>query len=183
MNNINKHYFIAVELNTETKKWLYQIQQKIKEDFHYKNWVNQNDFHITLHFFGAINKSKLYRIVEQVEQLNNEAFTAEIGDLSTFGSPDRPRVLWVGVKNNSALSQLHYDVQQIVAKYVPIEKRTFTPHITLAKKWASEQQLQHQSILNQPTGVKQLHVNKVVIYEIHPEKKQKYQIWRQFELK
>ncbi|SFM09469.1 2'-5' RNA ligase [Gracilibacillus orientalis] len=183
MNNKNKHYFIAVEIDTETKKWLYQLQQTLKNDFYYKNWVDKNDFHITLHFFGAIERSTLNHVANQLEQLDPKAFTAEIGGLSTFGSANKPRVLWIGVENKPALVQLHHEIQQIVGQYVPIDKRAFTPHITLAKKWASEQQLQHNTILNQPTGEKYLHVNKVVIYEIHPEKKQKYQIWRQFELK
>ncbi|MGP4041534.1 RNA 2',3'-cyclic phosphodiesterase [Gracilibacillus sp. D59] len=183
MCNMNRHYFIAVEIDTETKKWLYQIQQKLTEDFHYKNWVDQNDFHITLHFFGAITKSILNEIATQLERLDNQAFTVEITKLSTFGSANKPRVLWMGVEKDPKLLQLHQDIQQIVGKHVPIDKRSFTPHITLAKKWASEQQLQNKTILNQPTEKKHLYVNKVVIYEIHPEKRQKYQIWRQFELK
>ncbi|WP_163581679.1 RNA 2',3'-cyclic phosphodiesterase [Gracilibacillus saliphilus] len=181
--NTTRHYFIAVEIDYETKKWLYQIQQRLKTDFHYKSWVDQNDFHITLHFFGAIDRTMLNRVADQLQQLDNRAFTVKIAGLSTFGSVNKPRVLWVGVEKHPSLVQLHQDIKQIVGKYVQIDKRPFTPHITLAKKWASEQQLQNKAILNQPTGEKQLHINKVVIYEIHSEKKQKYQIWQQFELK
>ncbi|WP_208585828.1 RNA 2',3'-cyclic phosphodiesterase [Gracilibacillus suaedae] len=181
--NTTRHYFIAVEIDHEIKKWLFQNQQKLKDDFHYKNWVDQNDFHITLHFFGAIDRTKLNRVADQLQRLDNQAFTVEIGGLSTFGSANKPRVLWIEVEKHPDLVQLHHDIQQIVGKYVTIDKRPFTPHITLAKKWASEQQLQNKAILNQPTGEKHLHINKVVIYEIHPEKKQKYQIWQQIELK
>lgn len=183
MDNTKRHYFIAIEIDSEIKKWLFTIQQAVKDQFYYKNWVDQNDFHITLHFFGAIEQSILHDVADQLEQLKNHSFSAKISGLSTFGSVSRPRVLWMEVEKVPELLQLHSDIQQIVGEYVMIDKRPYTPHITIAKKWASDQSLTNTAILEQRTGEKVLEVNRIVIYEIHPEKKQKYQIWRQFELK
>ncbi|MDX8047469.1 RNA 2',3'-cyclic phosphodiesterase [Gracilibacillus sp. S3-1-1] len=183
MNQKQKHYFIAIELDAKTKKWLYDNQQAIKHHFHFKNWVEEEDFHITLHFFGAVESSLLHTIGEELKQLTNQSFPLKLVGLSTFGLANKPRVLWVGVEKTPLLIQLHADIIQIVERYVPIDKRPFRPHITLGKKWSSDHPLTDLDILHYPTGEHLTNVNSIVIYEIHPDKQQKYQVWRHYQLK
>ncbi len=138
--------------------------------------MNPQDFHITLHFFGSISQEKLILISKQLEQITNQKeFTLEIGQLSTFGQPLKPRVLWLGVAYQTALTSLHQSVQHIVGQFTVADKRKFIPHITLGKKWASNNQLNRETI-NMNTEKKVIQINKIAIYEIHPEETQKKHI-------
>ncbi|WP_058307053.1 RNA 2',3'-cyclic phosphodiesterase [Gracilibacillus massiliensis] len=182
MKKANKHYFIALKIDEKTKKWIYDIQKSCKDTFDFKTWVEPNDFDITLHFFGAISKQQLIKIANDLEQITiKKSFTLEIDQLSTFGPTIKPRVLWLGVSTTPTLKSLHNQIQTIVGHYGNIDKRTFTPHITLAKKWASKNTIDKGNI-NFTTKTREIKITELVIYEIHPDLKQKYQVWCEFKL-
>ncbi|SHN04307.1 RNA 2',3'-cyclic phosphodiesterase [Gracilibacillus kekensis] len=183
MKDSNNHYFIAVKLDDKTKEWIHDIQKTCRDTFDFKQWVDPNDFHITMHFFGAIAQKTLTQIASDLEQITvRNSFSLEIGQLSTFGQSLKPRVLWIGVSNTPELTSLHHEVQTVIGQYVNTDKRSFTPHITLAKKWANTHTINKENI-NFTTKTKEIKINEIVIYEIHPDKKQKYLIWDQFKLK
>ncbi|UOQ47098.1 RNA 2',3'-cyclic phosphodiesterase [Gracilibacillus caseinilyticus] len=177
----DRHYFIALELDHSAKDWLYQIQQRLVPHVSYKQWVHPDDFHITLQFLGSVTEKTLLAIRTQLEKINVAPFMIEIGGLATFGKADMPRVLWVGVEKSDSILQLHQHVTTAISPYVKINERTYTPHITLAKKWATATPILNKQVLLEPTGSKKVTITKLVIYKINPEKKPKYHVWRQFE--
>ncbi|UOQ86337.1 RNA 2',3'-cyclic phosphodiesterase [Gracilibacillus salinarum] len=176
-----KHYFIAFELDQSAKDWLHLIQQRLVPHLSYKQWVHSDDFHITLQFLGSVTEETLESVCLQLEKINPAPFTLEIGGIATFGKEDMPRVLWVGVEKSESILQVHQHVTTAISPYVKIDERAYTPHITLAKKWAAATPIADKHVLHEPTGSRKVSITKVVIYEINPEKKPKYHVWRQFE--
>lgn len=179
-NDSIPHYFIAIPFDAETKVWLQDKQLKLKQQLHYcyQNWVEIEDFHLTLTFLGAINEDQLEQLNKliQSERLTS-AFELTIGELGFFGLTNRPRVAWIDVEHKFELFSLHSSLQDLMLKIdQPIDKRRYCPHITLAKKWkglevrSSEIDLLKKQLNKQ----RRVNVNRVVLYKICLGKRPKY---------
>ncbi|GAB4074944.1 RNA 2',3'-cyclic phosphodiesterase [Barrientosiimonas marina] len=169
------HYFIAVPLPDFIKEQVASWQVMLKEHLLYKQWTHPDDLHITLKFLGPVSPGQYQILSSMLESLQRtEAFTLKTRMLGTFGDPDKPRVLWTGVQKQDALLNLQQTVAHLTEQAgFQREKRTYTPHITLAKKWAGG--ARDLSKLNTCDMEGQtFNVNNVVIYRIYPEKSPKY---------
>lgn len=64
-------------------------------------WVDPDNFHITVRFFGDLDRKGLDRALRVVEQLDGrfEAVPVRIDAVSAFPSPSRPQTLWIGVSS------------------------------------------------------------------------------------
>lgn len=171
------HYFMAVPLPRSLKEKFAGWQRELKPTLPYKNWVHPDDLHITLKFLGAVENEKLYALMESMKRIERlSAFSLMTGTLGTFGNPKKPRVLWVDVEQKRELFRLQQFVEEIALDIgFQQEKRSYSPHITLAKKWHGS--MQNLSELKQGyTDRQTLSVNQIVLYQIHPGKNPKYAV-------
>lgn len=176
--SLEAHYFIAIKLSEEIKQALYHLQQQLMDDFSYKEWMYKADFHMTLKFLGSARKDTIHNLIQQLQrELNQNAFDVKITDLHTFGSSAQPRVLWLGTENTKSLNNLQQFVDNIAEQYgFPKEKRFYTPHITLAKKWKDKNKrvdlarLQH----NPTFPLDYLYIKQIAVYQVFPQKQPKY---------
>lgn len=99
-------------------------------------WVNPENIHITLKFFGETPEKKLPVIKTALEDAakNITPFDIEIKDCGTFGSPRFPRIIWLGLEQCEKLKSLYKTINDRLAKdgYMP-EKRGFSPHLTIGR--------------------------------------------------
>ncbi|WP_345243371.1 RNA 2',3'-cyclic phosphodiesterase [Pontibacillus salipaludis] len=138
------HYFIGIPLSPSLQQRLGFIQDKVAPYVSYKKWTNHQDFHITLTFLGSVAENKVEELRDRMRHLSKvrSSFSLPLTGLGTFGEHDQPRVLWAGVEKVDALVQLYTGVSEECEKAgYPKEKRSYSPHITLAKKWKGDQQL------------------------------------------
>ena len=178
------HYFIGIELDSSAKEKVAEIKQPWADDFSFKQWTHKEDVHITLAFLGAVEDHS----IEQYQTLLNETVSdlsrteVEINQINYFGRPDSPRILWIGPdeEDKKNLQPIYNTVQQIVERAGgQIEKRPYSPHITLAKKWQGN----HAFQLPQEMDSFRLSVASVCLFKIHPAKKPKYEIITRIPLK
>lgn len=182
------HYFIAIHipepLQTTFKNW----QNILKEKLPYKQWYHKNDLHITLKFLGAVEEEKLVDLVSRLDNLEKiSPFEIEVGTLGTFGKPTNPRVLWAGVERHKDLISLQKDIEDIAEQIgFKKENRAYRPHITLAKKWAGKNSNTVEYLQNVTEAFPDtylLQVNQFTLFQIHPERQQKYEVIKQFRLR
>lgn len=184
----NAHYFLAIPIPNELKPWVKEQQQHFLQSSKliYKHVVDKEDFHITLKFFGPISLAKKKLLVDDLKQIkNSEPFELEIGSIGYFGSPNRPRVCWLGVGQDDQLSNLYKRIESIAEThgYQP-EKRAYSPHITLAKKWRAghlEEQDWKQKIIHL-NEKKRFKVDSFKLYRVAPKQKPMYQTIETFKL-
>jgi 2'-5' RNA ligase len=99
------------------------------------HWSPVENLHITTKFIGEWPEP---RIDEMKTALRNVAATGPI-DISVRGLgwfPDsrHPHIFWTGVNAGKALSDLARSTEQAAAALgVPVEKRAYSPHLTLAR--------------------------------------------------
>ncbi len=138
MGNEQIRSFIAVELTSEVKSGLCQLQNRLKSaEYTFVKWVAPEGIHLTLKFLGNISPQKVSKITEVIEQAVRglSAFRITINDVGGFPNLRKPRVIWVGIGGN--MKNLIDLQQRIDDGLVPLgfarEKRSFTPHLTLAR--------------------------------------------------
>lgn len=100
-------------------------------------WQRAETLHLTLRFLGEIAPDVVSTLEERLAPLarSTPAFELAVDGLGLFGTPRRPRVLWLGVKGDlPALVRLAEGVEGMVrACGLPPADHPFRPHLTLAR--------------------------------------------------
>lgn len=183
------HYFYALKLPAEIKQHLQSVGSQLKEDFPFKNWVHEEDYHITLAFLGNAKGEQLQTSMSLIKEALVEqiSFLLTIDHIGIFGRSDSPRILWAGTKKETRLN----DIRELVygackESGFQLETRAFHPHITLARKWVGSEHFSNEllrksiQLENQPFTFQ---AEEVVLYETHLERVPKYEVKETFFLK
>lgn len=130
--------FIAIELPDTMKKDLSLIIDSLRpSEYPCVKWVSPRGIHLTLKFLGNIATDLVPRIVDATAQAaqGTRPFKLRVGGLGCFPNLHRPRVIWVAVTGDvEPLITLQRGIDQAVAPLgFAIEKRPFSPHLTLGR--------------------------------------------------
>lgn len=131
--------FIAITLPDDLRKALSvarrQLQRKLTA--YPLRWAPIENMHLTLKFLGDTDPARIDAIVKNLNRVaaRHRAFSLAVGGLGVFPDAKRPRVLWVGVRDDDRrLLHLAADVDRALAKSGwQREKRPFSGHLTLAR--------------------------------------------------
>jgi RNA 2',3'-cyclic 3'-phosphodiesterase len=129
--------FIAIELPTEIKVKLTQLEEQLKSSRWNAKWVSPESIHLTLKFLGNINVDSIPHIQEVMEEAALSVATFQIGvsGVGVFPNPQRVQVIWAGL--NGDLDKV-LELQKLIDAgllrlgFVP-ETRPFTAHLTVAR--------------------------------------------------
>ena len=123
--------FLAIDLPEEVKDYLEEIKAKIGNDYAKINWVEKNKIHITLKFLGEIDDEKLKK-VKDLLKIQLQPFTIKLTKLGVFPSSSYINIVWIGLKENPLLFELHKIIDMNLSKLFPMET-DFIGHITLGR--------------------------------------------------
>lgn len=129
--------FIGIDFDDSCKKYIYDLQQKLKKNSRMGRWKHIDNFHLTLKFLDDITPGQKKQIdgVMQNICMEQKPFRLEISKLGLFNGKDTIRVLWLGLSGDlhrlePLASNINYSLSKI--GFAP-EKRKYTPHITLGQ--------------------------------------------------
>jgi 2'-5' RNA ligase len=131
--------FIAFELPQTVLDKIERLQEQIKQDVPsgLVRWVRPEGIHLTLRFLGDVPEIQISDIASAMHQACRPyaRFDISIAGLGCFPNASRPRVIWVGVgEQTGTLAGLQQEVERSL---VPLgfspETRTFHPHLTLGR--------------------------------------------------
>jgi len=131
--------FIAIELDESIKESLTKLQERLKGQVPRGSvrWVRPEGVHLTLKFLGDVPADQIGEITKALERSCQgfAPFSLLCGGLGCFPNLKRPRVMWVGIQEETGtLSQLKEAIEENVAPLgYPPEKRKFSPHLTLGR--------------------------------------------------
>jgi 2'-5' RNA ligase len=131
--------FIAIELDESIKESLTKLQERLKSQVPQGSvrWVRPEGIHLTLKFLGDVPADQIGEITKALERSCQglAPFSFSCGGLGCFPNLKRPRVVWVGIQEETGtLAQLKKAIEENVATLgYPPEKRTFSPHLTLGR--------------------------------------------------
>jgi RNA 2',3'-cyclic 3'-phosphodiesterase len=96
-------------------------------------WVEPDDYHITLCFFGDMNRDTANDLALSLSRISQPELTLKVDRLDTFGK-SKPRALIAHIKPNTSLNELHSEIEWMARRLgITPDKRKFLPHITLAR--------------------------------------------------
>ncbi|KPJ51778.1 MAG: hypothetical protein AMJ37_04140 [Dehalococcoidia bacterium DG_18] len=130
--------FIAIELPDPVKDSLSSLEDGLRPAEHpYVKWVDPQGIHLTIKFLGNIATDQVPRIIEAITSASQglSPLKLQIGGLGAFPNLQRPRVIWVAVTGDvEPLITLQRGIDQALMPLgFAIEKRPFSPHLTLGR--------------------------------------------------
>jgi RNA 2',3'-cyclic 3'-phosphodiesterase len=128
--------FIGIKLENQQK--LIEISNSVRKQLpnSVANWVNPENFHLTLKFLGEIEDFYINSIRIPLTDISqkNISFPLHYNKLGFFGSISHPKVIWFDFKPNEKLTNLHRSIEKslIEVGFEPHEKK-YSPHLTFAR--------------------------------------------------
>jgi RNA 2',3'-cyclic 3'-phosphodiesterase len=121
--------FTAIELPEEIQNQLADLQQPLPG----AKWVDIDNLHLTLRFVGDVDGGIAREFEAELNAIDTDAFEISLAGVGVFGGDD-PRSIWAGVSPCSGLDALARAHERAARNAgLPPEKRTFKPHVTLAR--------------------------------------------------
>jgi len=180
--------FIAIKItpNAEVQKLLQHFKNRFSNDR--INWVDPNNFHLTLRFIGNTTREQLYELVDRLEDLFSEQskFEITLEGAGYFKSKNQPRVLFIKLNESEELLQLVSEIEkQVVDCGFDGEQKTFRPHLTLGRIKSVENSSRFFSVLDEmPTKKYQkIEVKELILFQsILKQTGPKYRLIKTFPL-
>ncbi len=133
----NIRCFIAIELSPEIKTALQKIEDELKSKVPSVKWVKPDNIHLTLKFLGHIDTDAVESVKAALGAIaqNAKPFVIRLSSPGAFPTPERPRVIWVGIdKGDKESIDLANSIEEKTALLgIEKENRAFHPHLTLAR--------------------------------------------------
>ena len=128
--------FIALEISPEVRSRLATVRSNLEAPDVKITWVAPEKIHLTLAFLGDIPLAHVETLCRGLDDIGAKIprFACDITGVGFFGSPKRPRTIWVGVKGEPSLFELHQCIRPLLMRLkIRVADRTFDPHLTLGR--------------------------------------------------
>lgn len=133
--------FVALELPPAILDQLAEIQTRLKAALpgNIIRWTKPDGIHLTLKFLGQTPNDQIDSIISALHAIavTHPPFSLEVSGAGCFPNLHQPRVVWIGIHEDQAehhLRTLQHAVETAVAPLgYPIERREFSPHLTLGR--------------------------------------------------
>lgn len=128
--------FAAIEIPERIQALLVEVQNAFRPKIKKASWTKQGNFHFTLKFLGDVEARNINEINAALQKIaeSQTPFSIEIGGIGAFPNLERPRVLWVGLRQGEVpITKLASAVNQELVKLGYSNDTRFHPHLTLAR--------------------------------------------------
>jgi 2'-5' RNA ligase len=147
--------FIAIEITPKVKESIRYIVDILGKTGAAVKWVPAENVHLTLKFLGSTDESLIDQIKATLckKLLTYNPFYIKIAGVGCFPNTRHPRVIWVGVESSDVLLGLHKNIDEGMAQFgYPVEKRDFSPHLTIGRVKAQKRIPEMIRLLNDFRG-------------------------------
>jgi 2'-5' RNA ligase len=132
--------FIAIDLDEAARTAIAEEQRRLNTAIGQSRatikWVRPEQMHLTLVFLGEVPEARAPAIVDAISQpIDQPSFDLAFTGIGVFPPRGAPNVLWIGASTGETASiELQRRVADRVGQLgVPLERRPFHPHLTLAR--------------------------------------------------
>ena len=122
--------FVAVEVPQDIRLYLKDLGRGIPG----ARPLPAEQIHLTLCFLGEVDGSLFQDVRECLFEVEKKPFSLQVNGVGHFPPRGTPKVLWAGVTPTDELVRLKKRVDRVLQTCgLDLEKRKFSPHITLAR--------------------------------------------------
>jgi 2'-5' RNA ligase len=146
--------FTAIDIPTDLTEALRSFVSRLRPAAKI-SWSPVENLHVTTKFIGEWPELRLHEMKHALAAVPmTGSIEIAVKGLGWFPNPRQPRVFWAGVDGGEALRALAGATEEAVAALgIPVEKREYSPHLTLARirETAALDRL-HQALESFPAG-------------------------------
>lgn len=165
-----KRTFIAMDIpsSNEIKECLKTMSGRLNNEK--IKWTDPDNLHLTLKFLGDTKEDLISDISEKLRRISSDlsVFTVLIAGAGVFRNLRDPRIIWLGIQENSILAHMKNLIENNLSPLgFPPEKRGFSPHLTIGRiKFLRDRKNLEEllEIFNNKTIIK-FDVTEIIYYE------------------
>ena len=127
--------FLAIDLDDDLKPKINKVMREFKQiDAHIK-YVDLQNLHFTLKFFGDIDTEGIDLIASKIEMVikDFDSFNIKIKGCGAFPNKNRIKVIWVGLDEDEILKDLHDRLDKEFNTIGFDLDRKFSSHLTIGR--------------------------------------------------
>ena len=128
--------FLAVNLTDAARAILWRATTPLRAAAPSVSWVREELYHFTVKFLGECARAQVEQIRLALEAVasRHAPLILELQGAGAFPNFRRPRVVWIGTTDASAMERLTSDVEHAMLLLgFPRETRAFTAHLTIGR--------------------------------------------------
>lgn len=152
--------FIAIGFSEKNRQLLYEMTQKLRSRAVLGNTTKKENLHLTLVFIGEVPNSVYKKTCAVMDVMRSDAFELTFDRFGRFSQQDGA-LYWLGAQKNPALLSLQNELVQALKKnQIPVDEKSFKPHITLGRRMEMEEEFSETAFEQEIVPVKQ-YVNSI----------------------
>ena len=161
--------FLAIEIDEKLKDKISEVQKEFAKCDAPLKYVETENLHCTLKFFGEIDDNKLNDVIRTIENKikDHEPFKISIKKTGVFPNERYVRVLWLGMEDVEPFSNLQKDLDEDFVKMGFKKERSYTPHLTIGRVKGVQNKELLVSIVKdiEDIDIGTMHVDRLVLKE------------------
>jgi 2'-5' RNA ligase len=159
--------FLAIDVDEDLKAKMYKIIKEFKQIDANIKYVDLENLHLTLKFFGDIDvegidllSSKISKVVE-----NFDGFNLKIKGCGAFPNTNRIKVIWLGIENDEIVKRLHDELDKEFVKLGFDKDKRFSSHLTIGRMKSAKGKAKVKSTIEEFSDVKigEMSVDRIVL--------------------
>ncbi|MDO5851879.1 MAG: RNA 2',3'-cyclic phosphodiesterase [Methanobacteriaceae archaeon] len=128
--------FLAIEIKSELKEDILNIQKEFLDENSRIKFVEKENLHLTLKFFGDINDKKIKEIESIITHTlsNYNSFQLNLEKIGVFPNKKHPKVIWIGTHTiDNVLVKLIKELDKEFNNIGFQKEKSYIPHLTIAR--------------------------------------------------
>jgi 2'-5' RNA ligase len=174
-----KRLFAAIKIIPDENllRKYYNLKKELKHER--IKWVDPENMHLTLKFFGELPEEKVADINKVIRPFAAQVapFTIRLQHTGVFGSRYNPRVIWYGIEDGSRLKNLGNELlEELDTAGFENDRQHFVPHFTVGriKELTSKDHFQrsiatYKDAFFQESEVKEIHLFESILRREGPK--------------
>lgn len=143
--------FLAIDLDDDLKPKINKIIRQFKQINTKIKYVELENLHLTLKFFGDIDTNGLNLLENAISNVLNEfkPFKINIAGCGAFPNNNHIKVIWVGIEDDTILKDLHDRLDKEFARIGFDKDKKFSTHLTVGRMKSAKNKNQVKSIIEE----------------------------------
>lgn len=127
--------FLAIDLDDDLKPKINKIIREFKKTNANIKYVDLQNLHFTLKFFGDIDTEGIDLIAEKIEKTikDFDSFNIKIKGCGAFPNTNRIKVIWLGLDEDKILKELHDNLDKEFNSIGFDLDKKFSSHLTIGR--------------------------------------------------
>lgn len=127
--------FLAIDVDEDLKAKMYKIIKEFKQIDANIKYVELENLHLTLKFFGDIDTEGIDLLSSKIEGVvsNFDEFTIKIKGCGAFPNTDRIKVIWLGLDEDEIVKKLHDELDEEFVRLGFDKDKKFSTHLTIGR--------------------------------------------------